>query len=406
MIKFLFGEYVRNVWYNVVSVLMITATVIISTIYISNITAQTKLYRLVSQYLNEDSIIMHHEAEGFDSGTLTKLEKTLMTKCFLCVSNDIQIGKCHVYNDEIMSVMPPRLAKGRQIGSADKNDDRIEVLISENVKSYGVGDEITLKYYYLDWENMVEIPVDIKCVIVGVIAEGQKMCISSGKGGIEAGYEDLYLTYSHEQTRETLILTTEEQLSKLDLELNYIYENVIFKFEEDITEEERNANQLKVTEYELEKRGTTTASGLQSPSRLTEMMEVNHRNIMLKYVPLTIGMIILVTVCIVGIISIKTARSMRYYSTLYICGMNPGKALILSGGEMLINCVLATVLGISLMTIQNKMEIVDTINCELGTTQILTISALSMVMILMSMLVTRTVMKERSPMDILKDTTF
>lgn len=404
--KVLFGKYVRNIWFNVVSVLIITVTIMMSTIYISNITAQTKLYRLVSPYLNENSIFMEIPESEFDINSLTKLEKTLMTKCLACHSNEMDVRKCHVYNSEVMSVMPPRLSDGRQIGTVDMNDDRIEVLISDNVKSYGVGDEITIKYPYVDLETMIESEIDIKCEIVGVIAEGQKLFINSGEGDKDVsikGYEDLYLTYSYEQIGSIIMITTEEQLSKLDLELYYLCHNAIFKFEEDITKEERAANQLKVTKYETD-RGRS-ATNLQA-SLLTEKMEADHRNIILKYVPLTIGMIILVTVCVVGIISIKNAKSMRYYSTLYICGMNSTKAVILCGRDMLINCIIATALGITLMTVQNKMEIIDTINCEIGALQVLTIIVLSVIMILMSMSVTNTVMKERSPMDILKDTTF
>ena len=97
---------------------------------------------------------------------------------------------------------------------------------------------------------------------------------------------------------------------------------------------------------------------------------------------------------------------MRYYAIMHMCGMKRGTTIRLSGTEMLINCIFAIMLAVSLIVIQNYHSIIGTINCEIGFIQILTMVTISILIIMTTMLVTNASIKECTTIEILKDTTY
>ncbi len=398
MSNILIGDYVKNIWYNLITIVIIAATMIVSTIYISNITAQTRLYNLISPYLNEQSLFMAIKWD-FDETNLSKVEGSLMTKELVCYSNHIQnLRHFGVYSEEMMNNFKPRLVAGRYID--DGNNGEIEVLAAD--AGFEVGDVLTVSLFANDTGEELKVKVRV----VGIIADGQKLFMTSGKGGTEISYDDIYLTYSYDQLKEIALITTEKQLGKIGTTVAYMNYCCLYKLQDSITDEERNENQLTITNYEMENGYMPTASSYPSPAKLTSNMQSVYDNILLKYVPLTIGLIILVVVCVIGIIAIKTARSTKYYAILHICGMNSRKTIAISGVEMTINCVLATMIAISLVVIQNEFKFFGMINCEIGVVQLLTMLTISGIVILITMLVTGTIMKENTPMEILRDTAY
>ncbi len=397
MLNVLIGNYVKNIWYNLITIVIIIATTVISIIYISNILSQTKLYRLISPYLNANSLIVN--VWDFDDSVLTKVEDSIKTKEIFCYSKQAPNLKTFaVYDEEVMSVLKPRLSRGRYIQSGTK--DEIEVLASDS--GFEVGDVVTV---YMDEKGSEEdIPVDFK--VVGIISDGQKLFVSSNHLSYDMGYEDMFLTYSYEQLKESVFITTQEQLDKIDATLRYLNFCSIYKMEDDITEEELYENQLRISDYETTIFSIPSSATRPSSESLTERMETDMRNILLKYIPLTVSVLILLVVCVVGIVSIKTAKSMRYYAIMHMCGMNQRKTIGLSGIEMLINCIFAVVLAISLIVIQNHYSIIGTINCELGSIQILVMIGISLVITATTMLVTSATMKESTTMGILRNTAY
>lgn len=399
MTNIIIGEYIKNIWYNIITVLIIVATLIISTIYISNINTQTKLYRLVSQYLNEDSLLMFRKS-GFDDESLDKVEDSIMTKEIICFSNDVpNLDRFVVYDDEIMNSLKPRLTKGRYI--SEKEGGEIEVLASNS--GFKVGDVVSV----IMFDNKTGAEIEVRLKVVGIIADGQKIFAYNGSlKPNEMTYKDMYLTYSYKQLNESVFITTEEQLSKIGEEVVISNFWCIYKLNEDISDIEKFENQMKITNYEMEQMDTPTSSIFPSSDTLTERMNKDVENIVLKYVPLTIGIIIMVIVCVTGIVSIKTVKSMRYYAIMHMCGMKRGTTIGLSGMEMLINCIFAIMLAVSLIIIQNYHNIIGTINCELGFIQILIMMTISMLIIITTMLVTNASIKECTTIEILKDTTY
>ena len=402
MIRFSIGEYIRNVGYNIVSVLLLTVTFIACIIFLSNISAQQKMNNFLKPFLNEKSIIIGQLHPEFDITKLTKYEKSIMTRETFCMSEEIKdLKTCLIYNKYSMDKLTPRLKEGSMIDASNSKDGVMQVLISENDSGIKTGDLINVEFYNYEGEQ-VSIPAEV----VGVVASGQKLMLGNGIS-ISKTMEssDILGTYSYGQLGYALIITTEEEYNKLPkpiMEVNY---RCIVKFAENISSEERLANYQKIIDFE-HKNGIIGTEVFPEMERLVKQQHEEMRALMIKYIPLTIAVFVLISACIVCMVSIKNANSMRYYATLYICGMPYRNAVIMSGIEMLINCILAIVLTSAFTTLQKKLLLLGEINCEVGVIQTFLIIFISVVIVLSTMILARNILKERSSMDVLRDTAY
>ena len=397
MFIFSIKQYIKNAWYNLVFVLILALTVVANVIFVTNITRQLRIHNLVKPYLNEDSLIIRSTWET-DSlyESLSKVDGVLKTVTASCNCPQMSdVYSCEIYSEEIMDKFEPRLSRGKQIEDVKLSKDEIGVLVSENKQGLNPGDKISLDFY-----SNGE-PVTYDAVITGIVKDGQRVFVSNNELSSDMGYEDIYLMHSFEQTEEPLIITTEKELSKVDVQIDKMYEGCIIKFAEDITHDEWIDNYEKICANEIIK-----SYSYPSSKKLVEGMENSLDATMMKYMPLEIAMLVLVITCIGGISLVKSFNDVKYFSVLHISGMPYKKAVLITFAEMTINSVLAMILANSFIVIQNKLNLFGTINCELGIAQILISVAICIVVIVSASLVTRSVLHEKTPAQILKDTAY
>ena len=402
MVRFSMGEYVRNIGYNIVSILLLAVTFVTGVIFLSNISAQWRMTKFLSPYLDENSIVIGQLGYDMDVTKLEKYEKSIMTRECYCYSDTlVDIKTCLVYDEYAMDKLTPRLVDGDYIKKSDSEEGIMQVLVSENNSGVGVGDIIEVSFFSEAGAMEGKI-VSVPAIVTGVIASGQKLMLGNGVS-ISKNMEtkDIFGTYSYEQLKYSLVITTEEEFAKLPekvVEANY---RCIVKFSEDITAEERKANYSKILQYEREHGSTGTGVFPDAEtlvSRQTEAM----KDLMIKYIPLVIAVFVLVSVCIMCMVYIKNANSMRYYATLYICGMPYEKAVIMSGVEMFINSLLAAIMAVTFVLIQNKSAVLGEINCELGIMQTLSIICISIIIVAWTMVTVRNTLREQSPISVFK----
>lgn len=392
-------QYVRNIWYNLISIIILVLTILLSISFVTNIEKQTKWYNLVKPYLNEDSIISNYIGR-IENMPIKNADKMLITKeaVSMCAALNKFQG-CAVYNDEIMKKVEPRLLEGKQIDKMKGNEDIVTVLISENGGHYGAGD--TLKVTFFTENGMIETDV----LIAGVISDGQRVFMKESRENSGMGYEDLFYINSYAQKGETLIITTEKELAKLS-EAIYIEDVLgIIKLDDNISQEERKDVLVSFLDWKTEK-GHHVGSAIPSSKTLCERMETSINATLMKYIPLTVSMLILVIMCTVGIVAVKTSNSMKYYGMLYICGMPYQQAALMTGMEMAFNSILAIVLSMSLIKIQSKLNLFGTINCETGVAQSIVMIGFCGMIILVSILMTTVIMREKTASQILRDTAY
>lgn len=406
MVRFTIGEYIRNIGYNVISVVLITITFIACTIFLSNINEQLRLSRFLKPYLNEDSIIIGRKVYDFDVTTLTDYEKSFMTREVLSQCDEIpDLRECLVYNEYSMDKFRPRLSRGEYPTDRNSEQEMLQVLVSENNMGIDVGDVITLQFFSEAGAMEGKI-VAVPAKVTGIVASGQKLLIGNGAHiSRDMSTSEIFETYSYEQLGYAIAITTEKEFMKLPekvVEYNY---RCIVKFSDDISDEDRDANYKKV--YEYERINGSTGTDLFPPAgKFVEMQEEELKDMVIKYIPLSVAVIVMVTICIVCMISIKNANSMRYFATLYMCGMPQKNAVIISGMEMLFNNILAITLALVFIKMQNEFKLLGVINCNYGLPQTFVMIGVCVLMVCCTMSITGKTLKERTPMDVLRDTAY
>jgi hypothetical protein len=89
-----------------------------------------------------------------------------------------------------------------------------------------------------------------------------------------------------------------------------------------------------------------------------------------------------------------------------MCGMPHKNAVIISGIEMLFNNILAITLALIFIKIQNDLKVLGVINCYYGLPQILVMIGVCVLMVCCTMVITGKTLKERTPMEVLRDTAY
>ena len=79
MINFGISEYVKNIVYNIVSILLLASAFVASTIFTSNVSEQLRYNRFFEPYINENSIITGRMGNQYtvEKLGLVKVEKVL-----------------------------------------------------------------------------------------------------------------------------------------------------------------------------------------------------------------------------------------------------------------------------------------------------------------------------------------
>ena len=393
------SEYIRNTWYNIVVILIMVAMMCMTVIFVSNVDRQTRLYRLTSEYIDGNSIFLNYSTEE-DWNVLNKVEKIMSSQTTTAWINNIDNSrfKLLVYSDDFMKFLSPRLDEGQFPYKKKLDEDVIPVVISHNHFGISKGDIISIKVF-----TNSEDAININVYIAGILSDGQSVASLSGNVLEDMNYEDFFEIYNYEQTGEVIMITTKEELYKISNNIMLFNYNSIVKFEENITQEEREANINAVKQYERERFKVSSVDAYPETDTIIKWNKEIFNSILIKNIPLTVAIFILVLTCIAGIVSIKTYRSARYFGILYICGMHYKKAAVITGVEMLTNCGIALMLTMSILKIQSKLKIFGTINCDINIITVLILIVIISITVVFSMVMARRCLKENTAVEILRN---
>ena len=407
MIKFGINEYVKNIAYNIISILLLVCTFVACTLLTSNISEQLRYNKFFEPYINENSIVtppMGYEYNVEKLG-LVKVEKVLYNQEWNSHSNDLKdLSYCVVYDDYVMENLAPRLKKGKIVN--DGSGEYINVLISENYSGVDVGDVIEIAVNPVDGYDIgrqIMIPVKV----TGIFESGQKFFFGNGvRIYNNMSMKEILGTHNYEQMRNSMIIVPQKDMAKLPEPIVIECWRSFIKFKDDITEKERQENFNKIAEYDAKLHGVPLINAYPEMSEFVETQERETKDVFMTNIPMCIAITILILVCIICMISIRNANNMRYYATLHICGMPIRNAFVLSGVEMGINSILAIIVSVSIIKIQMSNKIFGEINCVLNPEQWAIIIGISAVIVISTMVSTLKTLKERSPMSVLRDTAY
>lgn len=393
------NEYVRNTWYNIITVFIMVAMMCVTVVFISNVDRQTRLYRLTSEYIDSNSIFLNYSTKE-DWKLLNKVEKIMSSQTTTSWIKNVENSRFQllVYSDDFMKYLSPRLDEGQFPYKKQLDNDIIPVVISHNPYGISTGDVISIEVF-----TNSEKTININVYIAGILSDGQSVASLSGNVLEDMTYEDFFETYNYEQTGEVIMITSKDELSKISDDIMLFNYNSIVKFEENITEEEYEANINAVKEYERERFKVSSVDVYPDTDTVIKWNKELFNSILIKNIPLTIAIFILVLTCIAGIVSIKTYRSTRYYGILYTCGMNYRTAVMITGIEMLANCCLALMLSVSILKIQSKLKIFGVINCDINIVTVSVLIVSCIITVVFSMLMTGRSLKENTAVETLRN---
>ena len=400
MIRFILDEYIRNFWYNLVSLIIVAVMMISVTILISNVDEQTKLYRLTSGYIGEDTIFV-------DAMFNEDYKKVLEYGDFLGALSfhgsiwDENEDKEYsivslLYTDEVMKYLTPRLDEGYYPNA--KEDDVIDVLVSHNANGIKVGDNI--KYSIRSDKG---IKRDITYHITGIISDGQKIYGGEGRISSYMTYEDFFNVYSYEQLKEPIFIIPENQAKKIDIIDDCIWCDMgILNLNDDLNMSYDEAYKT-ISALNRDEEGFSVMDVFPTPDYVIEKSKESLKSILIKYVPLSIFIIILFVVCIIGVVTVKTMNSIRYYGIMYICGMNDIIALKVASVEMIINVIVAGMLSTGFITLQNEMNLIGKINCNLQSVEYMLMMIMGCAVVIGTVIACFGILKSNTPSQIVKN---
>ena len=389
MTKFGISEYIRNFWFNLCSILLLIVMMILTTGMISNIDEKTGMYKIARKYMDYDSMYLA-AVEKQNIKELQEMGDVNFVQTFGGEYGPSKLIRGCIYTDEIMKNLRPKLEYGKYPDKVTTDDSTIKALISDNPYGIKAGDTFTLN---VDGSN-----VAVKVYVAGVIKEGQRLYISLNDIFINMSYEDFFPVYSYEQTEDVWFIIPESEAGKLPETMSYLCDNVMINPKGTLTQEERDAIYDRIADYDI-----TGSSPYPKPAELVNRNNTMFKMELMKYIPLSVVTIVLLCISIIGIVNIKTAKSTRYYGIMYAYGMRYKKAQVIEGVSMTFNCGLAVIFTVSLIKLQQKMEFLGEINCNLNMPQIITITGICIIIIFCSMFAAKGVLKEHTPVQILKN---
>lgn len=400
MIRFAKNEYIRNFWYNLCTIVLLVVMMIISITLISNYEQQAKLYKFASKYIDENTMFFDRiRAEYIDE--LDSFGEIIGVHTY-----DAYIGSEYgshltisVHTEEMLKKLTPRLNAGKYPGKKDMGEDTICILISENPYGIGAGDEFVLNGFG-DTSDETSTLETINCYVSGVISDGQRIYTDISHTFSDMTYEDFFPIHTYEQFENVRIIVPESEGYKIpDGWISYLG-NVILNPDDGLSKEQLEEIRKIVNDYR-----TFPEYPLVYPEadELIERSKAVYDNDMMRNIPLCVVVLILFGISIIGVVSVKTSKSIRHYGIMYVSGMKNSTAPVISGIEMIFNCIVSVVMALSLLKLQNTMSIIGDINCYIGKVEVISLIIISLVITIDTMLTTRSILKEHTLIEIVRN---
>lgn len=403
MIKFGVNEYIRNFWFHLCVIVILLVMLTTVTIFVSNLDEQTKLYHLAEKYMDDDSIFVNMSwwdfYEEFQIEGDMIFAQTFWGEAEKEDGSHTGLMTAIVYPKDVMRYLKPRLETGVYPNQAHVEENVVSVLISHN--PYGITSGDSFIYYYMDSDGG---STAIRMYAAGLINEGQRVYSGDGVISNYMSYEDFFPVYSYEQTEDVLLIIPEDEMEKFKgSKPDSIFFNGIINPKNNLSGEERKKIYQTIYEYEQNVLNNVTVSIYPEAENVAAKSRTLYHSNISKYVPLSIIIIILFSICITGIVTIKTVKSVRYYGIMYVCGMRAITAQRMAAVEMGINTIGASLLTTSLLTIQEKLKLVGEINCMLNMPEFLFMGGICLLLVLSTVWTTGNILKEYTPIQILKN---
>lgn len=310
---------------NIITVLQMVATMIITVILISSILLRYQYYSPMKDYFQANGIYgifplyaMKNQENGInvdnwldDDGLKAELDgaqEVIGSAFTYCTLPDGSSINSYAYTDNLIDHFTPRLESGRWL-STSNNTNQLEVVISQNDFGWKVGDIIELSFFHAAGITNYEF-----CV-VGILEEDAK--IPSGMTNSKTiDFMHFYQTYSFHIEETPVVLMNLEALKGLhdgpDI-LRAMTASYIVTYPNNYTEDQLNVERSKLAEY-----------GSAVTILLSEMQDNNRHYLYRQMYDLLPVILVLLVLTGVGCISsgaLTTRSRLHDYAIYYVTGL-------------------------------------------------------------------------------------
>lgn len=394
---------------NILTVLEITAAVLVAAVMVSSILIRYEYYSPFKDFFRSEGFYCEftNMANGNYNSDGDLLESFIHDEEILshlggaekiAACNDVMVfyeaeGESlplneRSYNDEIIKRFVPKIKEGRWLNTGDRAEF-LEAVVSENDYGWKVGDRIPISFY--NWPESITF----EAVVVGELSPMAKV---PGKAnhGRSNDFNMFYTTYDFKTEEKPLILFSSEYLSRLDSPVQIVQGlrwGSLIAYPEN-TDRETLKNDLKVL----------NSLGCGFSMRLGEI-DANSRKYLYGQIynllPIIIVILILALVSSISSTALSTARRLRDYSVYYITGLRWGQCILINLIQSVLISAAALFLSCTFMYVVKFTPLAGKITIIWNVWTLLTVAALIFTYLLSSMLMPAIIIGRNSPKQIL-----
>ncbi len=378
---------------NVISILQLTATLVMTLFMLSSILIRLQYYVPFSDYFEANGLLCVFSSVAnsklYDGAPLDKFVPGSELSDYL--HSSINIAACNQvfctltnqpecqfnaisYNDEIINRFKPALSSGRWLNNSS-NATEIEAVITENKYGWKVGDRIEISYFNIP--NSLEIPVKI----VGELKKDTKIPGGFSPRTGSENFTSFYSTYSFDVEEKPLIIFSADYLSIIDKDNKIVqgaFSNVLITYPDDFSDEKLLEEQQILSEM-----GCISAISLEKmkPNNTKYLFEQ-----MYTLLPIIGALFVMVIVCGISISALSTKRRLKDYAIYSICGMQWKKISLVNLVQAIIIVTFSNIFAICCLCVLKHISDSVKIKIELSSASIIAACTICICYLAISML--------------------
>lgn len=397
----------RNIGMNILSVLQMTAALLIAAVMVSAICIRYQTYTPFQDYFEGNGLFCKfstpaHDGDQFDMNSRIESDEELLSyisadsvlaahELIVTVDDGSENGdmpNALSYDAEIIQRYQPDLQEGRWL-SADSAE--LEVVVSANHYGWTVGDMVSFE---IGGDAQM---LSVEAKVVGILRDGAEVfgLFRAREEESDEIYRLVYDSYSFGMEGKPLLLFSYSALEALEPSpLQSIYSSVLVSYPENTS-----AEVFRTDQQTLSKLGCAMSIDL-------KRMEGNSKQYlyqqMYQLLPIIVVLMILVLVSSISSSALATRRRLRDYAVFYLNGLQWKQCIAVNLLQAVLEGLTALVLSLGATLVIQQTALSDTFRVLWNGWVVLVLAGMLLIYLLFSMLMPMMMLYSATPTRILK----
>ena len=399
MFRLAMYDYIHSIRRNVITVLQLVFIMVLVVVLSSTLFSQTGLYNLFCEKESDAKGVLALNISEEVIDNLSGVEEAIYGKTtFMNYIKKDRTLQIHVYDEAMSRYIQPVVDEGVWVDSIFANSEYPCFTIFPNKLGIESGDIITIDDYN---GNTCEI------YISGILSPEQYIYAGNKARGLnpkETDYTTLVNKYPDANNPDDIVLvTTEEEMAKINGEIYYTCGNGVIKYKNDISNEEMENNEKIIKEY------VSSNSGMHSDSiKLCTLQQFYDNSlkrlnvVLITYIPIMIAVVMLIMSSILGYEYLCNQKAVRNYSVYYMLGVRWNRISVIASVRNVINFLISYMLSFGIFYIVEFFNLNKYIFITFRNYQHLLIIGIGIIFILFGAFIPYRMLKKVTPDDVIR----